>query len=204
MRNCDINIGKLREDNDQRAREIERKRKQFEILQSKKKRIEQQKQAVEKYQNFLEEVKSQNNDEFTEVTEISARYRTLSKLQEDLSKKKEGLDRQLEEKKTEVSNFERGMEAKVMSLGNQIANLTIECDQVDAMKNALQNDSAETSAKKIQQESELAQVIFAIEMIENLCSKKTETHDSGLPYPKISVKQASFDTITQCEDTAIA
>ena len=40
MRNCDQNIAKLRDENEQRAREIERKRKQFEILQSKKKRIE--------------------------------------------------------------------------------------------------------------------------------------------------------------------
>ena len=63
-----------------------------------------------------------------------------------------------------------------MSLGNQIASLTIECDQIDAMKNALQNDEEETSAKKTKQTSELAQVLFAIGMIENLCSKTTESH----------------------------
>ena len=38
----------------------------------------------------------------------------------------------LEEKKAEVTNFERNMEAKVMSIGNEIANLTLECDRVDA------------------------------------------------------------------------
>ena len=41
MRNCDQNIAKLREENEQRAREIDRKKKQEAILQSKKKRIEQ-------------------------------------------------------------------------------------------------------------------------------------------------------------------
>ena len=54
----------------------------------------------------------------------------------------------LEEKKAEVTSFERGMESKVMSIGNEIASLTIECDKVDALKSALVNDDEETSAKK--------------------------------------------------------
>ena len=39
MRNCDQNIGKLREENKQKEREIERKRKQVAILEAKKSRI---------------------------------------------------------------------------------------------------------------------------------------------------------------------
>ena len=58
------------------------------------------------------------------------------------------------------------METKIMSLNNDIANLTVECDEVEAAKSALQNDEEETSAKKWEQVSELSQVIFAIEMIE--------------------------------------
>ena len=55
-----------------------------------------------------------------------------------------------------VSTFERDMEAKVMSLGNEIASLTIECDRVDSEKSALQNDEEETSAKNRGQVSELS------------------------------------------------
>ena len=99
----------------------------------------------------------------------------------------------LEEKKAEVTNFERTMEANVMSLGNEIAQLTIECDEVDAKKSALQMDEEETSAKKWEQISELSQVIFAIEMIESLCSKKTEWHETHLPYAKGSKHQVSFE-----------
>lgn len=39
MRNCDQNIAKLREENKQKEREIERKRKQVAILEAKKTRI---------------------------------------------------------------------------------------------------------------------------------------------------------------------
>ena len=111
MRNCDQNIAKLREENEQRAREIERKRKQYDILCSKKKRIEQQKVAVEKYEQFLEDVKSSNNDDFSEVQEIAHRYHTLRSTSDDLIDKKKRDEQMLEEKKAEVSSFERGMDA---------------------------------------------------------------------------------------------
>lgn len=108
----------------------------------------------------------------------------------------------LEEKKAEVTSFERGMESKVMSIGNEIASLTIECDKVDALKSALVNDDEETSAKKQDQISELSQVIFAIDNIESLCSRKTEWHETHLPYAKGSKHQENFDTLAQCEDIA--
>ena len=82
------------------------------------------------------------------MIEISNRYFILSGTQKNLNDKKQLLDKMLEEKKAEVTSFERGMESKVMSIGNEIASLTIECDKVDALKSALVNDDEETSAKK--------------------------------------------------------
>ena len=40
------------------------------ILEAKKDRIEKQKAAVEKYEQFLEAVKNENSDEYSEVMEI--------------------------------------------------------------------------------------------------------------------------------------
>lgn len=37
----------------------------------------------------------------------------------------------------EVANYERSMETKIMSLNNDIANLTVECDSVDGEKSLL-------------------------------------------------------------------
>ena len=104
---------------------------------------------MEKYQEFLENVKSQNSDDYSEVIEIRDRYHTLNSTSEALNKKKIELDQILEEKKTEVSNFERGMESKVMALGNDIASLTVKCDQIDAEKRNLQSDQEETNAKEL-------------------------------------------------------
>ena len=109
-----------------------------------------------------------------------------------------------------MSTFERDMEAKVMSLGNEIASLTIECDRVDSEKSALQNDEEETSAKNRGQVSELSQVIFAIEMIENLCSTKRTTangvvtHETHLQYAREKLSnEGKFNEFGDCEKTSI-
>ena len=128
MRNCDQNIAKLREENKQKEREIDRKRKQVAILESKKNRIKQQKTAVQQYQNFLEDVKNQSNDEFEEVTLIRDRYRVLQTAQQQLNTRLNKLSVDYEDKNREVINYERSMETKIMSLNNDIANLTIELD----------------------------------------------------------------------------
>lgn len=108
-----------------------------------------------------------------------------------------------ESKRKEVHNYEKTMNTKIMSLNNEITELTTKCDVVEAEKSALQNNEEETSAKKWEQISELSQVIFAIEMIENLCSKKTDTHHPGLTYSLNSHAQKSFDSFGQCEQTAM-
>ena len=166
MRTCDQNIAKLKEENKQREGEIERKRKQLKILESKSSRIEQQKNAVQQYMEFLEEVKAQNGDEYAEANDIQKTHKTLDNAQNLLISSVDQINNMLEQKKNEVVSFERNMETKIMSLNNDIANLTVECDEVEAAKSALQSDEEETSAKKWEQVSELSQVIFAIEMIE--------------------------------------
>ena len=39
-------------------------------------------------------------------------------------------------------------------------------------------------------------------MIEKLCSKKTETHETHLTYAKANVEQDSFDELGKCEEKA--
>ena len=114
------------------------------------------------------------------------------------------LNLKLEEKKSEVVSFERKMDTKIMTLNNDIATLTVECDKVESEKATLQNDEEETSAKKVGLESELTQVIFSIEMIEQLCSTKTEHHTTTLPYSGLSISNKNFtDGYAACEENSL-
>ncbi len=156
MRNCDQNIEKLQKENAQRDLEIERKKSQLKILQAKKERMEQQKAAVEQYQTFLENVRNANQDDYTEVNEIRDRHSTLAKTSRDLHAKKTEITEMYESKRKEVHAYEKTMSTKIMALNNEIAELTTKCDQVEAEKSALQNNEEETSAKELNQISELS------------------------------------------------
>jgi chromosome segregation ATPase len=127
-------------------------------------------------------VKNANPDDYSEVNEISDRHKTLAKASKNQHEKKAEITEMYEAKRREVHNYEKTMSTKLMSLNNEIAELTTKCDEVEAEKSALQNNEEETSAKKWDQIGELSQVIFAIEMIENLCSVKSKYHTTGLPY----------------------
>lgn len=123
----------------------------------------------------MEDVKS-SGDEYGEVTEICDRFLTLQSCQVSLLKNKELLEKQLEEKKAEVTKYEKTMESEVMTIGNDIASLTLKYDKIESLKSELQNDEEESSAKRLAKKSELSQVFFAIDTIESLCSRNTEFH----------------------------
>ena len=103
MKNCDANIESLKKFNKEKDAEIERKQKQLKILQDKRQRIEQQKAAVDQYQIFLEEVRNQNQDDYSEVNEIRDRHKTLDAAKQSLEFKKEKLNSDYESKKLEVN-----------------------------------------------------------------------------------------------------
>ena len=152
----------------------------------------------------MENVKTQYSDEYNEVHDIRGRYNTLNGVQGKLREKVSTINEQLEEKKMEVANYERSMETKIMSLNNDIANLTKECEKVEAEKSSLQSSEEEASAKKWDAISELSQVIFAIEMIEVLCAKRPGLYQTQLPYAKASRQHETFDSFAKCEELSIA
>ena len=110
MRICDTNITNLRNDNKNRDAQIEQKKRQLTILRAKKERIEQQKNSVEQYQSFLERVRSENIDIYSEVREIRERFMTQDKTRKDLTKRKAEISEMYEKKRAEVNNYERSME----------------------------------------------------------------------------------------------
>ena len=76
-----------------------------------------------------------------------------------------------------------------MKLANRNTEMTIDYEVVESEKLAFQTSGAETSQKKWEQVSELSQVLAAIDMIENLCSRKdskNQTNETTLPYAKLS------------------
>lgn len=100
-----------------------RKEEQYQILMEKQGRINLKVNAMKKYEEYLESVKERNSDEYSELQDILARYKTLKDSNEKLNKKMAELERELDGLKNQVVKYEKDMKTDIMQLNNEIAQL---------------------------------------------------------------------------------
>lgn len=81
MKKSDENIQKLQLENAEMEIEHDKKQRILKVLREKAKRIEKQRTAVQKYHDFLEEVRSNNPDQYGSIMAIIDRHKTLQELQ---------------------------------------------------------------------------------------------------------------------------
>ena len=131
MKNCKLNIEKLKVENEMKEKEIERKKAQLIILRQKKHRLEAEKKGVLAYQEFLERVREQFSDEYNEVRDIRDRHTTLKGSNEELSAKLAAMNNELEAKKKEFSDMQSDLGTKVTTLSTTIKEKSDELDMVE-------------------------------------------------------------------------
>jgi len=134
-----MNIAKLELENKAKELEIQRKIRIKEILKMKAERIANQRQAVQKYAEFLEDVRSANQDQYTTIQSIIDRHKTLQDLQEKLELELQNKEVKLKTMKSEFSKYESQMNTNTMQLNNTIANLKIQHEMIDDEKNRLKS-----------------------------------------------------------------
>ena len=87
MAKCDTQIKQL--DKEIAEKEELFKKTQFwlKIVREKGKRVEKQKKMVQQYEQFLEEVRAENPDEYPDIKKILSRYEILENTQSKLRQK---------------------------------------------------------------------------------------------------------------------
>jgi predicted esterase YcpF (UPF0227 family) len=103
IKKCEDNIEQLKVDNVKKDEETLRKTRLQKILKNKAESIRKQKEAVQKYHNFLEDVRNENSDEFAEVSNIIERYGTLKDSQRTLREREAALDAQILNKQKDIN-----------------------------------------------------------------------------------------------------
>lgn len=92
------------------------------------------------------------------------------------------MDNQLENKKAEVTRYEKEMDTKIIQLNNQIANLNKKFEDIDIKKSKLKNEEEETSSKQLAKISELSRIFMAVENLEQVCNNRKKGNTHGLQY----------------------
>ena len=78
---------------------------------------------MRKYEAYLDRVKEENPDEYQELADILARYKTLQTSNQNLSKNLNSLEKNLDGLKNALNKYEKEMKTDIMQLNNDIATL---------------------------------------------------------------------------------
>ena len=66
----------------------------------------------------MEEVRAKNPDEYTEISDILSRYRTLQNSQAKLDSELKKKETELSDKRVELATYEKNMDTDIMTLNN--------------------------------------------------------------------------------------
>jgi hypothetical protein len=186
---------KLTQENAEKEELIKKKRRILQIMQEKAKRIAKQRQAVQKYHDFLEQVRANNSDQYSTINVIVDRHKQLSSLQEKLRAELDEKEQELKTMKHEFIKHQLKMNTQTMQLNNEIANLKSESEKIDDEKNRLKSEEQENSQKQFFKITELSKILMAIDHLESFCMyrklnyNRNENVTGGLNYNAINMQQ---------------
>lgn len=86
----------------------------------------------------------------------------------------QSLEKELDELKKTVTDYEKNMKTEIMQLNNDIAQLQQRFESIEDQKNKLKSEAEETSSKKLSKVSELARILMAIDNLETRCLNRKE------------------------------
>ena len=129
---------------------------------------------MKKFEAFLEEVKTQNPDEFQELHDILSRYNTLKESNERLLENQETIIEEQDKISREMANNTKEMNTMKMTLNNKIATKQQDLEKIEDKKSRLMAESEENTSKKMQKTTEHGQILMTIDNLFNKCLARKE------------------------------
>ena len=175
VKKCDDNIKALERENLEKEQEIAKKTRLLKILKSKSDNIKNQKVAVQKYNDFLDDVRNANSDEFTEVNHILDRYKVLKDSQTLLDQKLRNVDNEIKQKQKDINSYKRTMDNEILSLHNDIETLKVRYDDRQRARVNNKNNEEQSNAEQSKKVQEISRVVMALDNLEKVFINQTET-----------------------------
>lgn len=108
---------------DQKQKEIDALKINCQDLQRQQDKLDRKVRALKKYEDYLENVKNSNQDQYNDPGEIIQRYKTLIKSNEHLVRDHSNLEQEFEKLKIECGTYEKEKNHEILQLNNEIKDL---------------------------------------------------------------------------------
>ena len=127
---------------------------------------------MKKFESYLEEVKENNPDEFSELTEILSRYDTLKTSNDKLHENHKDRIEEIDTLTRKIMNEKKMMTIEKMTIYNQIAKQTQRLEEIEDKKSKILATSDEQTTKKLSKTTEHGQILMTIHNLYNKCLAK--------------------------------
>lgn len=111
-----------------------------------------------KYLRYLESVQEETGDEYTEVSGLLDRFKTLTEAHKDLTTRQEATQKETEVEKGRVATLKQAQVSSMLNANNQIAALKKRLDQLRDESLALQQQAEDRVINVSSRTRELGQV----------------------------------------------
>mmetsp|Transcript_27388 Transcript_27388/g.49299 ORF Transcript_27388/g.49299 Transcript_27388/m.49299 type:complete len:347 (+) Transcript_27388:115-1155(+) len=135
---------------------------------------------MQKYREFLEQVKEKNPEEFTDINDILSLHEKLTAALVGLQNTQRNLEEEKQRLRLLRDNTEKKKKDEVLDLNIEIANLTKQFDEIEQRRQELTKRVDMSSQAATEKTLELGQILMSIDNLFNRCQ------NGGL---KISHKQ---------------
>ena len=127
--------------------------------------------AMHKYEEFLEKVKNQYSDEFSEITDILNRYETLKRTNKELVEENQALQEELDKITGEAAIYEKEKGNEILGMNNSIAGLQKSLDKIEDEKNRKQRAVEDALKHNYIQAQQLSKLLIAVNNLYWMCKK---------------------------------
>jgi len=133
--------------------------------------IERKVNAMHKYEEFLEKVKTQYSDEFSEMTDIVNRYETLKKTNKGLVEENQQLQEDLDKLTEQAALYEKEKNNEILRMNNSVAELQKGIEKAEDEKNRKQRVVEDKIKNGRVQNKHLSQLLMAVNNLYWMCKR---------------------------------
>lgn len=154
---------------EKREEEIQSLNNELERLKVQAKKSERKVNSLKKYDEFLNLVVQNNQEMFSDITEILRRYKTLKNTKDKMEARCNQKEEHIKKIEFDLINYEKKKSDEILRLKDDLSHLTEMQDKLEQEKNNIIQDIEGNSKNASQENALIGRIFMAIDNLYNRC-----------------------------------
>lgn len=125
-----------------------------------------------KYQLYLEKVVEHVSEDYTEISEILSRYRTLKDVHDDLKRSSKSLEETTDKTRLEFRQYTKEKMTDILNYSNKLSTMQKDIDVSEAARMGVQTEVSAAMRAKRDKKINIGQILMAVTNLRERCTAK--------------------------------